>query len=470
MIRKGAVRLERDGQTLQVLEEGEIFGFTSLISGGATLDVIVEEDLLAYRLPRAQFQALLGRAFAGHFAAGTRSGSGQPRRTQVTTFPPDLAVPVGGLLRGSAVRIPPAATLLEAAGSPERADRVGARRTEPPGIVTDRDFRTRVLADGRSPETPLAEVLSAPLRTVPAETPVFEAWRILLDSGVHHLPVVRAGEIVGVLTVTDLLKCTASGPVAVMRGSSGCRARRAARLRAEGRRDGHHALRRRPRAAGDRRLRGPAQRDPARADPALGRGRPGPPPTPYAWMVFGSEGRREQMLLTDQDNALVWGDDTPEARRYFASFTERVNADLVAAGFPRCPGGYMATRWNGPLAEWEERFATWLDRPTPQALLEASIFFDFRAAHGGLSLASLEATVRRARGARVFLAAMAKSALTFHPPGGLMLRLRSDSSKLDLKLKGVSPIVFLARVYGLEVGLRDVEHAGAPDAPRCTPG
>src|SRR5512146_2717192 len=71
VIRKGAVRLERDAQTLQVLEEGEVFGFTSLISGRATLDVIVEEDLLAYRLPKATFEALLGNApFAGHFASG----------------------------------------------------------------------------------------------------------------------------------------------------------------------------------------------------------------------------------------------------------------------------------------------------------------------------------------------------------------------------------------------------------------
>ena len=70
LVRKGAVRLERDTQTLQVLEEGEIFGFTSLISGRATIDVVVEEDLLAYRLPRSSFEALLCHApFAGHFVS-----------------------------------------------------------------------------------------------------------------------------------------------------------------------------------------------------------------------------------------------------------------------------------------------------------------------------------------------------------------------------------------------------------------
>ncbi len=180
----------------------------------------------------------------------------------------------------------------------------------------------------------------------------------------------------------------------------------------------------------------------------------GPPPTPYAWLAFGSEGRMEQTLLTDQDNALVFGEDSPEARRYFAAFAERAIGDLVAAGFPRCPGGYMATRWSAPLAEWEGRFREWLDKPTPKALLEASIFYDFRSPFGSLDVSSLEAIVSRARGARTFLAAMAKSALTFRPPGGLLLRLRSEASRIDLKLQGISPIVFLARVYGLEADAR----------------
>ncbi len=480
VIRKGAVRLERDGQTLQVLEEGEIFGFTSLISGQATIDVIVEEDLLAYRLPGDRFQALLAHGpFAGHFASGLAERlRNSLERSQVASFPPDLAVPVHSLLRGPVVRIAPDASVADAARlMSERSVGSVIVDSTPPGIVTDRDFRTRVLAQGRSAETPVSEVYSSPLQTVPAELPVFEAWRILLDSGVHHLPVVRAGEIIGVLTATDLLKCTASGPVAVMK-----------RLERLGGRDALPGYDRKvaemvttlfagglePLVIGgfvarlNETLLGRILRW-AEADL-------GPPPTPYAWMVFGSEGRMEQMLLTDQDNALVWGEDTPAARHYFEAFTERVNADLVAAGFPRCPGGYMATRWRGPLAEWEDRFSTWLDRPTPQALLEASIFFDFRAPHGALSLASLEATVRRARGARVFLAAMAKSALTFHPPGGLVLRLRSESSKLDLKLKGVSPIVFLARVYGLESGaeasntlarLTAAVHAGLIEKDTC---
>jgi CBS domain-containing protein len=203
VIRKGAVRIERDGQTLQVLEEGEIFGFTSLISGKATLDVTIEEDLLAYRLPKAQFQALLAdAAFAGHFASGLAERlRNSLERSQLVSFQPDLAVPVVSLLRGPAVRIGEDATVGEAARlMSERSVGSVIIDSEPPGIVTDRDLRQRVLAAGRGPETKVIEVYNAPLRTVPAETPVYEAWRILLDAGMHHLPVVRGGEIVGVVS------------------------------------------------------------------------------------------------------------------------------------------------------------------------------------------------------------------------------------------------------------------------------
>ena len=78
----------------------------------------------------------------------------------------------------------------------------------------------------------------------------------------------------------------------------------------------------------------------------------GPAPAPWAWVALGSEGRMEQTLLTDQDNALVFADEGAGARAWYQAFAERVNDDLEAAGFPRCPGGYMARNWLGTMAEW----------------------------------------------------------------------------------------------------------------------
>jgi CBS domain-containing protein len=175
----------------------------------------------------------------------------------------------------------------------------------------------------------------------------------------------------------------------------------------------------------------------------------GPAPAPYAWLALGSEGRQEQILLTDQDNALVYGGGDP-MRRYFARFAERASEDLQAAGFPPCPGGYMARRWHGPLAEWEARFRGWLQEPKPEALLQAAVFFDFRKVCGTLDLSPLEAVMARTEKDRPFLACMAKAALEFGPPAPGLLRLRG--AEVDVKAHGISPVVLLARPYALEVG------------------
>jgi CBS domain-containing protein len=458
VIRKGSVRLERDGRSFQFLEEGEIFGYTSLLKKEATIEVVVEEDLVAYRLPETAFARLLSEArFAGHFAARVAQRlQATISRTDIPIARPDLAVAVERIGRRAPVWVDPDLAVGEAARMMRR-QRISSLlvRTDPPGIVTDRDLRGRVLAEARGPSTPVREVCTSPLHTVPAETPVHAAWASLLDAGVHHLPLVRGGEIVGIVTSTDFLRHTAPGPVSVLRsverlaspadlpGYAAQVADMAASLVASGLDAlviaGFVA---RLNDALLRRLLSWAEAD------------LGAPPAPYAWIVFGSEGRMEQTLLTDQDNALVYADEGEPSRAWFQALGERVNADLERAGFPSCPGGYMARSWNGPLHEWSERFRGWIDVPNPKALLVASIFFDFRRVGGTLDLEPLEELLAGAREKGPFLRLLAASSMEYHPPPGFLLRLRGESSTIDVKAHGVSPIVFLARCYGLEAGTR----------------
>jgi len=453
VIRKGGVRLERGGQTIQVLEEGELFGYTSLITHRATLDVVVEEDLLAYRIPGAEFERLLGDSrFASHFAEGLSERlRASLEHSAVTTFQADLTLQVGQLVIRPPVWIRPDATVAEAARL-MRAERVSSVlvRSEPPAIVTDHDFRNRVLAEGLGPETPLERVQSRPLRTAPASAPLHEAWALLLDLGVHHLPLLRDGELVGVLTPGDLQKHTAQGPMAVLRSVERIASREA--LPGYARRVAEMAsallaggLDASAIAGFVGRLNDALVHRILRlAEASLGEA-----PAPYAWVALGSEGRMEQLLLTDQDNALVYAAEGAGRRGWYEALAERVNADLEAAGFPRCPGGYMARRWNGPLPEWRERLEGWLASPTPQALLDAAIFLDFRRVAGRLDLAPLEEVLLASVDRPVFVRYLARAALGFRPPGTLLLRLR-ESTALDLKLQGIAPVVALARCYGLE--------------------
>jgi len=177
----------------------------------------------------------------------------------------------------------------------------------------------------------------------------------------------------------------------------------------------------------------------------------GPPPARYAWLALGSQGRQEQALLSDQDNALAYaagapGADPDEARAYFAGLAERVVAGLHRAGFPYCPGGYMATNWHRPLPDWQATFRTWLDRPSSQGVVEAEVFLDFRRIHGELDVDALDAILRTSADRARFQLLMARAAVTFRPP----LRFgRIHQKQVDLKRHGLAPIVLLARLYAL---------------------
>ncbi len=458
IIRKGTARLDRSGQTLQLVEEGEIFGYTSLITQEATLDVVAEEDLITYRVPGEVFRRLLADAqFASHFAVGLSERlKASLEQSPVTTFQPNMTIRVDELVRRPPVWVAEDATVGDAARTMGKEGISSVLvRTEPPGIVTDRDLRNRVLGAGLGPALPVSAVASRPLRTVAAETPLFDAWAILLEAGLHHLPVARDGTIVGVLTAGDVLRSTAHGPVSILRGVE----RLASRDSLPGYAD-------RIKAMVSSLLAGGLEatiiaRLVARLNDALMRpilrwaeADLGPPPAPYAWMVFGSEGRMEQTLLTDQDNALVYADEGAPHAAWYERFAARVNDDLEAAGFPRCPGGYMARNWHGTLTDWSSRFEGWLEVPTPKALLVACIFFDFRRVGGELDLEPLERIIAQAPHKAVFLRLLADSALGFHPPPMLLLRLRGESSTVDLKLHGISPIVAMARRFALGTGTR----------------
>jgi CBS domain-containing protein len=309
-----------------------------------------------------------------------------------------------------------------------------------------------VVADGLPGDTPVERVASRPLRAAAADTPVSEAWLELLDGGGQDLPVVRRGEIVGVVSAGDLVRLSAHGPVALLREGG----RLASRESLAG-----YAAQITELVAGLL----AARVDPvavarlvARLNDALLRtalrwaeAELGPAPAPFAWLALGSEGRMEQTLLTDQDNALVFADEARDARGWFEGLAARVVADLRAAGFPDCPGGYMATRWCGPLREWRERFRTWLVEPRPQALLEAAIFFDHRRAAGSLDVSALQEVMAGAVELPAFQRAMVEQALRFRPPAPLLLRLRGESSAVDLKRDGLAPVAFLARCVALEL-------------------
>ena len=185
----------------------------------------------------------------------------------------------------------------------------------------------------------------------------------------------------------------------------------------------------------------------------------------FCWIALGSEGRMEQTLCTDQDNGIVFepplGEPPDALRERLLPMARRINAALAECGFPLCKGEVMAGNpaWCLSLEEWRGRFSQWMERPEPEALLHASIFFDLRPVYGNVQLgASLQAWLAsRAPGDRRFLALMAENALETRPPlgflGGLAVEKGGERpGTIELKRDAIRIFVDAARILGLANG------------------
>lgn len=457
VIYRGSVKLQRDERSLQILEEGEFFGFPSMLSQKApSADVVADEDVSLFLIPETIFQSLIdNNGFAEFFIKSLSHRLQQLSNLGPSATSESLISPVKSLIARSLVSVGPNTTILATTKLMSEA-RVSCVivESDPPGIVTDRDLRSRVLAKGLSVETEISQVMTQPVKSIPADTPLYNALLFLFEEGIHHLPITDRGQIAGVVTTTDLLRYQAQSPFYLLKrletldGSAESLAAYAPKLVQTVQSlfdSGLNAIQigRVVSSLNDTLLRRLLK---------LAEKKFGPPPTPFAWLVFGSEGRSEQVLLTDQDNALVYLDDTPAAKTYFAQLAEYTINGLIQAGFPPCPGGYMATNWCYPLNHWLKLFNEWVQTPQPQAILEAAIFFDFRVVHGTLSIDPVEQIVIQSGEYDLFLAQLARAALYFRPPLGFFGRIRQKDGFVDLKEGGIAPIVGLARVYALEHG------------------
>jgi CBS domain-containing protein len=448
----------RDGEELQILEEGDCFGYPSIINRAApAFDVIARTEVQVHAIPALLFRELLQNAgFAEFFL--TSLGERLQRLTNrgTTTLTGELTTTLGALLHQAPLSVGPEASVAEAARlmRDARTD-VVLVTSSPPGIVTDNDFQAKVLAEGLGPDTPVAQVMTRPLKTLPADTTVHGALLFMLEERIHHLPMTGDMGVIGIVSATDLLRHQSSSPLYLARQLENLEDPAAL---ASYRRDAASMVQR----LFDGGLKvGQIGRVFASLNDALIRRlcrlaerELGPPPCPYAWLVFGSEGRMEQALLTDQDNALAYAEDSEESAAYFPALAKQVVDHLIAAGFPPCPGGCMATNWNRSLAGWQKIIEEWIQEPTPDNLMVSSIFFDFRAVAGTLDTEPLADLVASAAENDLFMAHLARVSLRFKPPLGLFQRIRTEEGKVDLKKRGIASVVAAARVYGLEAGNR----------------
>ncbi|MEW6349952.1 MAG: putative nucleotidyltransferase substrate binding domain-containing protein [Thermodesulfobacteriota bacterium] len=200
----------------------------------------------------------------------------------------------------------------------------------------------------------------------------------------------------------------------------------------------------------------------------------GPPPVEFCWVVMGSEGREEQTFRTDQDNGLLY-EDPGEDRRlmqscllYFRNLGNRVVDHLVKCGFPLCKGEFMASKstWRKPYSVWSDYFDYWISASGDEDTLHAKIFFDFRSGIGNRTLADRlrNCVADKARRHPTFIRQLARDSLNIKPPLSFFRNFIVEGDgehkdRLDLKMRGLVPIVDFARVLTLKHGLRTTNTA-----------
>lgn len=473
LIRSGIVEtFRRNGDLYNRLAEGGLFAEQGLLRGKKVrFPAKAVADTLIYLIPAAAFEQLFdnNEYFADYIEIGdterqANRKSEQPHQSALMT------VRINELLNRPAVTLPANASIVEAAQLMRSEGVSCLLLTEPgtttqiAGLITDRDLRNRVLADERSPTTAVAEIMTQDLVTIAADQFVFEAMLKMLRHNLHHLPVLQQQQPVGVIAIADIIRHESNNSLYIV--SSIFRQQTVTEL-SQLTPAVQACFVRMVHEDANSQMIGSAMATIGRAFKQrlleLAEQQLGPPPIPYCFVALGSMARDEQLIVTDQDNAIILDDSFEPAVHdaYFSQLATFVCDGLAACGYPYCSGKIMATnsRWRQPLAVWQQYFNDWIKKPSAETLLHSNIFFDLDAIYGVKQFAEVlnQLIAKQAPDSKLFLASMTRNALLRTPPLGFFQDFVMDedgkqNDSLNIKRRGTAPFTDLIRVYALSLG------------------
>lgn len=489
IILKGSAELsfehEQEKTLKGILAEGDTFGGISILMNNSipVRTLKLTEDAVLFKLPASVFlelcseftdfkeyftntfgKKMLDRSYAGIIAKQIFG-----RETTMPFF----NQPVSAIFRPNILSCSIRDTIRQAAEKMAKSrstyifvkDETGAVT----GIITDADLR-RVAGGSHDSSAGVKEIMSFPLSSVSVDAQVFEAFLAMIEKDIKHLAVSnKAGKVTGVLTDRSLLAEQGKSPYFLIQKIKS----------AEKFEQIENIYEKLPPIMLEPIKNGADSENLTRlittfSDAILDKiielslDRAGPPPCDFAFMVMGSEGRREQTLKTDQDNAIVYEDiDDPEkakeAGEYFSDLAETICNRLDRAGFDFCEGGNMAKNptWCRPLSTWKTYFFDWIHTADPKDLLYSSIFFDFRCAWGDRYLTDElhDYLFKSLEGWAGFFRNLTENALYFKPPLGFFRNILVESKgehkdSFDIK-RAMMPIIDFARIYALKNSIRE---------------
>ncbi|MGC8774774.1 MAG: DUF294 nucleotidyltransferase-like domain-containing protein [Chlorobaculum sp.] len=503
MVMKGAVRLfdSIDGEEVLVdlCDEGDLFGVRAIFGTSTYLlsaQVVEESLLLAIPVETirelVQSEPSVAAYFTGAIARSVQHI--EHSLSEAIDMRRSLMEPGGGSLLANetlvvdqvrnVITCAPGIPIREAAKVMSENNIgsiiVAAENRHPLGIITDTDLRKKVVAiAGQVNERPVSEIMTSPVYTITAGKTVADMMMLMVRTKLRHFCITEDGTadtpVIGIISEHDIVTSEGINPAVIMKAIM--QSESVEQLSQE-------------REKAEKLLKMYIAQDVAihfisniftELNDALivkaiefsvaDMKREGIdlPDIEFCWLSLGSEGRKEQLLRTDLDNAILFRDPENEAsretvQRVFLELGKRVTAILVACGFKPCPAEIMASNpeWCQPLSGWMNYFRKWIGTPEPKALMNSTIFFDFRPVYGSTALAlemKREINTEIARG-RGFLQFFAKNALQNPPPLGffrnfLVEKSREHAHEFDIKARAMMPLSDAARVLACEFGVTD---------------
>ncbi len=459
VVYSGLVGLMDEDTTVDCLSRGEVFGVISLLDYPYILTARALEDTICYLIATRQFKLVFDRndRFASFFLTfiskqfrSFRSIASDKKILEEASFSLDIE----RMIYKKPLVCPPSATIAQAvAQMDERAVSsivVVDDAMHPIGILTHKDLR-KVILHGSGTNL-VTQFMSRPVRTIGTRTTVFDALTTMIELGIDHLVVTRDEQVTGVVTRKDIQvylepsssivslyrKITKAGSVEELSVLYGNLSQSVAKLGLTG--PGFFELARMIASVNDAVV---ARVVKFSTHPVNER--------EFLWLHAGSSGRREQVLITDQDNAVIVSGGAP------LPSAERVTKVLAGMGIPVCPGDYMASNplWNQPLEVWRGYFRRWFEDPCPEHLRYLSIWLDLRPIWGNEDLYKELVSAIRSCVTREAVTGLAYDAVLIEPPLGIFGIIGLHRG-VDLKTYGIYPIVNGVRVLAVEQGFIEV--------------
>ena len=497
VVHKGAVALwDKEGKTvLDICDEGDIFGLRPLMANeNYRLTAKSEEETILYAIPIEKFRPyikenrMVADFLVESFASNTRNPYDKIDRGQLLgdaihsntkNSTPLLDLQLVDFSR-SIVSVSEQTTI-QSIAEKMTAKGIGAMLIEkkglPIGMITDKDLRNKIVTGDYPITAKVKSIMSSPVITYPTKLTITQAQMAMMKSNISHLVLTEDGTVntkaVGILSMHDIMLSLGNNPAVLVKAIK--RTHSAEEIKPlrngvmnllRGYLDQNIPLTLTSKIISELNdvcIKKVVELSLAQMDSE--------PPVKFAWLAMGSQGRSEQLLHTDQDNALLF-EDVPESRfeetqKYFLQLAKTITSGLNTIGYEYCPADMMASnpKWCKSLSGFKKMTSKWITNPGPDEVLLSSIFFDYNRAYGDKNLVSklshhIFDTVKKYP---IFLTHLASGALMNPSPSGFFREflVEQDGAHkdfFDLKQRALMPLVDAARVLIISLNVPDINN------------